>query len=118
MAGGRRQRAGLRNEANLGDRRFRAGRGWGGLGEPDQAVRRGRECPPHFFRNEANLSVRGCAFSGCAGLSGGAFGLEFLQFLTGEEAGALDVILAALEAGKSRRAAIPAAAEFAAGHGC
>ncbi|MGD0870338.1 MAG: hypothetical protein ABSB88_12350 [Bryobacteraceae bacterium] len=64
------------------------------------------------------MRVRGCAFSGFAGLSGGAFGLELLQFLTGEDAIALDVTLAALEAEESRGATIPGAAEFAAGHGC
>jgi hypothetical protein len=50
-------------------------------------------------------------------VSGGTPGLEFLQFLTGEEAGALDVILAALEAEEGRGAAIPGAAEFGAGDG-
>jgi len=49
---------------------------------------------------------------------GGAFGLELLQFLAGEEAGALDVILAALEALEGRGAIIPCAAEFGAGLGC
>jgi hypothetical protein len=55
--------------------------------------------------------MRGCGF-------GGAFVLEFLQFPTGEEAGALDVTLAALEAEERLGAMIPGAAEFAAGHGC
>src|ERR1035438_8758358 len=118
LAGGRRQRAGLRNEANFGGRRFRSGREWSGLRRPDRGVRRGRGRPPSWFRNEANSSVRGWGFSGLAGLNGGAFELELLQFLTGEDAIALDVTLAALEAEEDRGATIPGAAEFAAGHGC
>jgi hypothetical protein len=50
-------------------------------------------------------------------LRGGSFGLKFLQFLTGEEAGALDVVFAALEAEKGPGAAIPGAAELGAGRG-
>ena len=100
----------MRNEANFGGRRLRGGREWSGAGEPDRGVRRGQGRPPSWFRNKANLSVRGCCFGGLAGVSGGTPGLEFLQFLTGEEAGALDVILAALEEEEGSGAAIPGAA--------
>src|ERR1017187_4528687 len=70
-----------------------------------------------LVQERSQFEREGLRVQGLGWAERGAFGLEFHQFLTGKEAGALDVTLAALEAEERHGAIIPGAAEFAAGHG-